>query len=71
MRATDVGNISFEYEKPIALCREASLSVNVFRSGNQIQKQDMQHYLLQEAQHATEILCSGRNQQNTMLAKQC
>ena len=40
----------------MVLCSEASLSVNVFRSGNQIQKYDMQHYLLREELHASETL---------------
>lgn len=34
----------FEYEKLIVLGSEVSLSVNVFISGNQIQKYDIQHY---------------------------
>ena len=55
----------------IVLCTEASLCVNVFRSGNQIKKYDMQHYSIREEQHASEAVCSGHNQQNTMLAKEC
>ena len=60
-----------EYEKPIVWCGEASLSVTVLRSGNQIKKKDMQHCFLQDVQHASETLCSGHSEQMAILAMQC